>query len=104
MGTKHSLAVGVIGILAIVGLLGWTASAQAPAPASATLACDDDPPPDTNQPRDPKLPPVLNPMATPIDAALLKKRLPCAENVSTLGLSATMVWPICNAVSISIHG
>ena len=44
MGTKHALAVGVIGILGIVGLLGWTASAQAPAPASATVACDDDPP------------------------------------------------------------
>jgi hypothetical protein len=86
MGTKHALVVGVIGILGIVGLLGWTASAQAPAPASATLACDDDPPPDTNQPRDPKLPPVPNPMATPIDGSLLKKRLPCAENVSTLGL------------------
>jgi hypothetical protein len=86
MGTKHALAVGVIGILGIVGLLGWTASAQAPPSASATLACDDDPPPDTNQPRDPKLPPVPNPMATPIDGTLLNKRLPCAENVSTLGL------------------
>ena len=66
MRTKHSLAVGMIGIFAIVGLLGWTASAQAPPPASATLACDDDPPPDT----------------TPIDAALLIKGVPCAEKVN----------------------
>src|SRR5262245_12699684 len=66
MRTKHSLAVGMIGIFAIVGLLGWTASAQAPPPAPATLACDDDPPPDT----------------TPIDAALLIKGLPCAEKVN----------------------
>ena len=84
MGTKHALAVGVIGILAMVGWLGWTAFAQAPAPA--TLACDNHPPPDTNQPRNPNLPPVPNPMATPIDGSLLNKRLPCAENVSTLGL------------------
>jgi hypothetical protein len=86
MRTKHSLLVGVIGILAIVGLLGWTASAQAPPPAPATLACDHDPAPDTNQPRNPNLPPAPQPMATPIDASLLTKRLPCAENVSTLGL------------------
>jgi hypothetical protein len=66
MRTKHSLAVGIIGIFAIVGLLGWTASAQAPPPAPATLACDDDPPPDT----------------TPIDATLLIKGLPCAEKVN----------------------
>src|SRR5262249_43160832 len=71
MRTKHSLAVGMIGIFAIVGLLGWTASAQAPPPASATLACNDDPPPDT----------------TPIDAALLIKGLPCAENVNPVGPS-----------------
>ena len=71
MGAKRSLAVGVIGILAIVGVLGWTASAQVPAPASATLACDGDPPPDT----------------TPIDAALLTKGLPCAEKVSADGPS-----------------
>jgi hypothetical protein len=56
----------MIGVFAIVGLLGWTASAQAPPPAPATLACDDDPPPDT----------------TPIDAALLIKGLPCAEKVN----------------------
>ena len=86
MGTTHSLAVGVIGILGLVGSLGWIASAQAPAPTPATLACDDDPSPDTNQPRNPNLPPVPNPMATPIDGSLLNKRLPCAENVSTLGL------------------
>jgi hypothetical protein len=90
MKTKRSLAVGVIGILAIVGLLGRTASAQAPAPAAApapaTLACDNDPPPDTNQPRNPNLPPVQNPTATPINASLLTKGLPCAENVSPLGL------------------
>jgi hypothetical protein len=71
MGTKRSLAVGAIGILAIVGVLGWTASAQVPAPTSATLACDDDPPPDT----------------TPIDAALLTKGLPCAEKVNADGPS-----------------
>jgi hypothetical protein len=71
MTTKHSLAVGMIGIFAIVGLLGWTASAQAPPPASATLACNDDPPPDT----------------TPIDTALLIKGLPCAENVNPVGPS-----------------
>jgi hypothetical protein len=86
MRTKRSLVVGVIGIVVVVGLLGWTASAQAPAPAPATLACNDDPPPDTNQPRNPNLPPVPNPMATPIDASLLTKGLPCAENVSPLGL------------------
>jgi hypothetical protein len=71
MGIKRSLAVGAIGILAIVGLLGWTAFAQAPAPASATPACDGDPPPDT----------------TPIDTALLTKGLPCAEKVSPDGSS-----------------
>src|SRR5262249_19233733 len=49
MRTKLSLASGATGILAIVGLLGWTASAQAPASAPPSLACDDDPPPDTNQ-------------------------------------------------------
>jgi hypothetical protein len=79
MRTKHSLAVGATGILAIVGLLGWTASAQAPASAPASLACDDDPPPDTNQATDP-------PTATPINASLLTRRLPCAEKVSTRGL------------------
>jgi len=66
MRTKRSLSVGIIGILAIVGLLGWTASAQTP---PATLVCDDDPPSDT----------------TPIDAALLIKGLPCAEKVSPDG-------------------
>src|SRR5262245_58716304 len=86
MRTRLSLAVGVIGISAIVGLLGWTASAQAPASAPATLACDDEPPPDTNQPRNPNLPPAQNPTATPINASLLTKGLPCAENVSPLGL------------------
>jgi hypothetical protein len=86
MRTRLSLAVGVIGIFAIVGLLGWTASAQAPASAPATLACDDEPLPDTNQPRNPNLPPAQNPTATPIDASLLTKGLPCAENVSPLGL------------------
>jgi hypothetical protein len=69
MRTKHELAVGIIGIFAIVGLLGWTASAQAPPPASARLACDDDPPADTTQ----------------IDAALLIKGLPCAEKVNPVG-------------------
>jgi hypothetical protein len=68
MRTKRSLTVGIIGILAIVGLLGWTASAQAP---PATLVCDDDPPSDT----------------TPIDAALVIKGLPCAEKVSPDGPS-----------------
>jgi hypothetical protein len=86
MRTKRSLAVGVIGILGVVGLLGWTASAQAPS-APATLACDSNPPPDTNQPRNPTAPPAQNPTATPIDASLLNKGLPCAENVSPLGLS-----------------
>src|SRR5262249_44814864 len=66
MRTKRSVAAGVIGILAIVGLLGWTASAQAP---PATLVCDHDPPADTTQ----------------IDAALLIKGLPCAEKVSPDG-------------------
>ena len=86
MGTTHSLAVGVIGILGLVGSLGWTASAQARAPTPATLACDDDPSPDTNQPRNSNLPPVPNPMAAPIDGSLLNKRLPCAEIVSNTGL------------------
>ena len=72
MKTRLSLAVGATGILAIVGLLGWTASAQAPAPAAATLACDDDPAPDT----------------TPIDGTLLTKGLPCAEKVSPVGPSS----------------
>jgi hypothetical protein len=72
MKTRLSLAVGTTGILAIVGLLGWTASAQAPAPAAATLACDDDPAPDT----------------TPIDGTLLTKGLPCAEKVSPVGPSS----------------
>ena len=79
MRTKLSLASGATGILAIVGLLGWTASAQAPASAPASLACDDDPPPDTNQTTDP-------PTATPINASLLTRGLPCAEKVSTRGL------------------
>ena len=65
MGTKHALAVGVIGILAMVGLLGWGASAQAPAPAPATLACDHDPPPDTNQPRKPERPTRAEPDGHP---------------------------------------
>ena len=77
MRTKLSLALGATGIFAIIGLLGWTASAQAPASAPASLACDDDPPAD--QTTDP-------PTATPIDASLLTKRLPCAEKVSTRGL------------------
>src|SRR5262249_6015711 len=79
MRTKLSLAVGATGILAIIGLLGWTASAQAPASAPASLACDDDPLPDTNQTTDP-------PTATPINASLLTRGLPCAEKVSTRGL------------------
>src|SRR5262249_44242623 len=70
--------VGVVCVLGFVGLLAWTASAQA-APATSTLTCDNNPPPDTNQPRDP-------PEATAINASLLTKGLPCAENVSTLGL------------------
>jgi len=85
MGTKRSLAVGVVCVLGFVGLLAWTASAQAPAPAPATLTCDNNPPPDTNQPKAP-LPAVPNPMRTPIDASLLTKRLPCAENVNPRGV------------------
>jgi hypothetical protein len=79
MRTKLSLAVGATGILAIVGLLAWTASAQAPASSAMLLACDDDPPPDTNQTTDP-------PTATPIDASLLTRGLPCAEKINTRGL------------------
>jgi hypothetical protein len=79
MGVKRSLAVGVIGVFVAIGLLGWTASAQAPAPATATLTCDNNPPPNTIQTSDPPTP-------TPIDASLLTKGLPCAENVSTRGL------------------
>src|SRR5260370_27345659 len=79
MGVKRSLAVGVIGVFVAIGLLGWTASAQAPAPATATLTCDNNPPPNTIQTSDPPTPP-------PIDASLLTKGLPCAENVSTRGL------------------
>src|SRR5262249_23321876 len=71
MSAKHSLAVGMIGIFAIVELLGWTSSAQTPPPAPAMLACDDDPPPDS----------------TPVDAALLIKGLPCAEKVNQVGPS-----------------
>src|SRR5215468_7965900 len=40
MRTKLSLAVGATGILAIIGLLGWTASAQAPASAPASLVIE----------------------------------------------------------------
>ena len=79
MRTKLSLALGATGIFAIIGLLGWTASAQAPASATASLACDDDPPPDTNQTTAPPTP-------TPINAALLTRGLPCAEKVNTRGL------------------
>src|SRR5437868_14286271 len=79
MRTKLSLAVGATGILAILGLLAWTASAQAPASARASLACDDDPPPDTNRTTDP-------PTATPINASLITTGLPCAEKVNTQGL------------------
>ena len=89
MRTKCSLAVGAISILAIVGLSGWTASAQAPAAATApaTLACDHDPPPDTNQTKAPADPlPQEQVKATPIDASLLTKGLPCAENVNPRGL------------------
>jgi hypothetical protein len=86
MGTRHSRAVGVIGALAIVGLFGWTASALAPAPAAATLACDDDPP--GHRPtKESESPSGAESMATPIDGTLLNRRLPCAENVSLLGLS-----------------
>jgi hypothetical protein len=45
------------------------------------LTCDNNPPPDTNQTKA-----LGNSMATPIDASLLTKRLPCAENVNPLGL------------------
>jgi hypothetical protein len=79
MGTKCSLAAGVIGVFGVVGLLGWTASAQAPAPAASTLTCDNNPPLDTNQTTDPPTP-------TPIDASLLTKGLPCAENVNPRGV------------------
>jgi hypothetical protein len=85
MPTHHSLTVGTICVLGFVVLWAWTASAQAPAPATSTLTCDSSPPPDTNQTRDPA-PPLPNPMPTPIDASLLTKRLPCAENVNTRGL------------------
>jgi hypothetical protein len=84
MRTKPSLAVGVIGILAIVGLMGWTASAQVPVPTTATLACDDNPPPDTNQTKPPATP-LPETKLTPIDASLLSKGLPCAENVNPRG-------------------
>jgi hypothetical protein len=79
MTTKLSLALGATGIFAIIGLLGWTALAQAPASAPASLACDDDPPPDTNQT-------IAPPTPTPINAALLTRGLPCAEKVNTRGL------------------
>jgi len=79
MSVKRSLAVAVIGILGIVGLLAWTASAQTPATTTAALTCDNDPPPDTDQTADP-------PTATGIDASLLTKGLPCAEKVNPRGL------------------
>src|ERR1700748_637896 len=79
MTTKLSLALGATGIFAIIGLMGWTASAQAPASAPASLACDDDPPPDTHQATAP-------PMPIPIDDSLLTRGLPCAEKVNTRGL------------------
>ena len=77
MGVKRALVVGVIGVFGAIGLLGWTASAQAPAPA--TLTCDNNPPLDTIQTADPPTP-------TPIEGSLLTKGLPCTENVSTRGL------------------
>ncbi len=77
MGVKRALVVGVIGVFGAIGLLGWTASAQAPAPA--TLTCDNNLPLDTIQTADPPTP-------TPIEGSLLTKGLPCTENVSTRGL------------------
>jgi hypothetical protein len=79
MGVKGSLAAGVIGVFGLLGVLGWAASAQAPTPATPALTCDSNPPPDTVQNSDP-------PRPTPIDASLLTKGLPCAENVSPRGL------------------
>src|SRR5262249_40232932 len=99
MKIKPSFAVGVVGILAIVGLLGWTASAQAPAPATATLACDRDPAPDTNQP---------NPRGVPrgraggrpprIDPSLRSRGWPCGENASPRGLFGDDAWPTLQGV------
>jgi hypothetical protein len=79
MGVTRSLAAGVIGVFGLLGVLGWAASAQAPTPATPALTCDPNPPPDTVQNSDP-------PRPTPIDASLLTKGLPCAENVSPRGL------------------
>jgi hypothetical protein len=82
------LITGVMSALGFAGLLNLPNLSEAQTPATpmmpavtppAPLACDGNPPPDTNQTRAPAEP-------TPIDASLLTRDLPCAENVSTQGL------------------
>jgi hypothetical protein len=103
MGTRHSLAVGVIGALAIVGLFGWMASALAPAPAAATLACDDDPHrTPTNQGI--RISHRCRIQWLPQSTARYSIGGCRALKMSAYSGYPTVVWPIRNAASISIHG
>ena len=77
--------VGIVSAFSVIGLLGLSAFAQAPAPQQ-----NDNPPvancnvtPDTNQALKP---PTIEP--TPIDAKLLTSGQPCQQRVSTSGLAA----------------
>jgi hypothetical protein len=83
------LAVAIGGVLAVVGLLSWSAMAQAPAAASAPQDGDNPPvlncnvTPDTNQA---SVPPPGKPVATPIVSGLLTSGQPCQQVTSTRGL------------------
>jgi hypothetical protein len=79
MRARRLLAFAVIGVCGIIGASFWPSSAQPPAPSA--LICDNNPPLDTTPAGTPPVP-----VATPIEATLLTKRLPCAENVNTRGL------------------
>jgi hypothetical protein len=88
----HWFTVGIGGVLGVVGLLGWSAFAQAPpglAPAKPAPAATGEinPPvancnvtPDTNQPATPRA-------TTPIVPKLLTSGQPCQQVVSTKGLN-----------------
>jgi hypothetical protein len=93
MRNVRLLAVGIGSALAVVALLSWPVSAQAPVGTSSDPADKINPPvsncnvtPDTDRSKTP-------PVATPITRDLLVSGQPCQQNVSTTGLVASGPGP-----------